>query len=296
MTDPTAKDNDWAEPARFELGGLRCTVVSDGTVRIGALGDNLLDSTVELPAPYRSDTVAEADVNLLVVESGGSRILIDAGSGQLPETEALFGTTVGRAPAALWRAGIDPAEIDIVALTHVHPDHAWGLITPMDEPIFPRARILVGDIELAHWMSAHPPASERSGPGRLVRDGARRSLAAYGDQVTAVRAGDRPTPALVVHEFPGHSPGHLVYEITDGEQSIFCWGDICHHQVVLAEPELNFVFDYDPAIATESRSRLLSYLADREADVFACHFPFPGLGRVAALEDHGYAWRPWPVP
>jgi glyoxylase-like metal-dependent hydrolase (beta-lactamase superfamily II) len=296
MTDEIATTRAWREPARFMLGGLRCTVVSDGTVRIGALGDNLYESSVDLPAPYRRDTVVEADVNLLVVESDELRVLIDAGSGQLPETEVLFGDTVGRAPQALRRAGIEPSDIDVVALTHAHSDHAWGLIDRDDQPLFPRARILVGDAELAHWMSPHAPAAELSGPRGLVRSGAQRSLRAYGDKVTAVRAGDQPNPALFVHEFPGHSPGHLVYEIADGDQGLFCWGDVCHHEVVLAEPDLNFVFDFDPAAATASRRRLLAFLSEREADVFACHMPFPGLGRVRAGEDHGYEWRPWPAP
>jgi glyoxylase-like metal-dependent hydrolase (beta-lactamase superfamily II) len=144
-------------------------------------------------------------------------------------------------------------------------------------------------------MSARAPASELSGPRRLVRDGARRSLAPYGDRITPVRAGDRPVPPIVVHEFFGHSPGHLVYEISDGGQSLFCWGDICHHQVLLAEPNLNFVFDYDPVLATASRRRLLAFLAEREVSVFACHFSFPGLGRLSASPSHGYVWGPWAI-
>ena len=120
----------------------------------------------------------------------------------------------------------------------------------------------------------------------------RRSLEAYADRLITVDDGQSILSAITVHELPGHSPGHLVYEIASGGRSLVCWGDICHHRGVLASPELGFMFDDDAALAIRSRRRLLASLADRNVDVLAYHFPFPGLGRLRRLASARYSWTP----
>ena len=137
----------------------------------------------------------------------------------------------------------------------------------------------------------------RGGPAddelaQLIRAGARRSLQAYRDRIVVVGDGDAVVPAVMTRELPGHSPGHVVYEIAGGGQRLVCWGDVCHHPVLLADPGLSFVFDHDPEQAVRSRRRLLAGVADGATDVLAYHLPFPGLGRVVRSGDAGYAWVP----
>jgi glyoxylase-like metal-dependent hydrolase (beta-lactamase superfamily II) len=114
------------------------------------------------------------EINLLVVEVDGVRVLFDAGAGTAPELgRTMFGGGVGRAQQALARAEIDLASIDIVALSHAHPDHTWGLVAADGSACFPRAQVVIGRNELAHWMSAASVSTDALGQDRLIRDGAR---------------------------------------------------------------------------------------------------------------------------
>jgi glyoxylase-like metal-dependent hydrolase (beta-lactamase superfamily II) len=232
------------------------------------------------------------DVNLLVVESDGLRILFDAGAGSASQLRStIFGDVVGSAPDALRAAGIDPCTIDLIALSHAHPDHAWGLIDSDAQPCFPNAKLAIGNTELEYWLSPQP--QDRA--DAAIRNGARCSLSAYRERIIPLPDGGAVTSAVTAREVPGHSPGHLVYEIADGADRLVCWGDICHHPILLADPSLSFVFDYDPAAASRARIDLLSALAEDEADVLAYHLPFPGIGRVKRSRREGYTWHPRPL-
>ena len=279
---------------RLTWGTLACTVISDGFIDAGTLADTLADAGTRLPPPFDLTTRVTLDINLLVVETDGVRILFDAGAGSDRQLgRAMFGPSVGHAPQALRSVGIDPATVDLVALTHAHPDHAWGLIDSYDQPCFPNARIVIGNAELDHWLGDRLPQPAEDGElARLVKSGAQRSLRAYGDRIIGVEDGDALAPAVIAHESPGHSPGHMTYEIACGDERLVCWGDICHHPVLLSDPELNFTFDHDPAAAVQSRVDLLATLSEREIDVVAYHLPFPGMGRVIGSRDRGYMWQP----
>jgi hypothetical protein len=128
---------------RFKLGGFECTVVSDGPLRLGTfsaetftgytqeridaiLADNFLD---------KSNFVVEQ--NALVVNTGGKLVLIDTGIG----FRQVYGPRSGRLLTNLRAASIDPASIDVIAVSHAHPDHVWGLVSEDGKPNFPNAQI-----------------------------------------------------------------------------------------------------------------------------------------------------------
>ena len=96
------------------------------------------------------DTQITLDLNLLVIDFAGHRVLFDAGAGSVPELGgSLFGASVGHVEHALRAAGIERSSIDLVALSHLHPDHAWGLLRSDGRASFPNAQVLVGRRELA---------------------------------------------------------------------------------------------------------------------------------------------------
>ena len=119
----------------------------------------LLDGNVSLPLavfPAASEAEAKAvldrdlapsppniAVNAFLVQTGRRTVLIDTGGG------TKLGPTLGRLPWALTAAGVSPAEIDTVAMTHLHTDHVFGLTTPRGVAAFPNAELVVHAVEHA---------------------------------------------------------------------------------------------------------------------------------------------------
>ena len=98
-------------------------------------------------------------VNCYAIRSGGRLALIETGSGNYLQP------TAGRLQANLAAAGIDPAEIELVLLTHMHPDHSAGLTDPTTgSRLFPNAELVVHENEPRHWDddAAMAQASERA--------------------------------------------------------------------------------------------------------------------------------------
>jgi glyoxylase-like metal-dependent hydrolase (beta-lactamase superfamily II) len=90
---------------------------------------------------------------------------------------------------------------------------------------------------------------------------------------------------------PGHTPGNAILDITSDAGRLFYLGDLIHFPIEFTNPEYYKFTDVDPEQAVETRTRIISQLADSECLVFACHLPFPGLGRIK-LKNNGFYWQP----
>jgi glyoxylase-like metal-dependent hydrolase (beta-lactamase superfamily II) len=86
-------------------------------------------------------------VNALLVDTGERRVLIDCGSGPT------LGPTIGRLPPNLAAAGWAAGDIDLNELSHVHGDHAYGVLDAAGGLAFPNARYVVGAEEWRFWMT-----------------------------------------------------------------------------------------------------------------------------------------------
>ena len=140
-----------------------------GDIVVTALSDGYLDGTVDVlqnVAPDRAlQILAEnfrpgrrTSVNCYAIHSAGRLALIETGSGDylLP--------TAGKLQNNLAAAGIDPAEIEKVILTHMHPDHSAGLTDPKtSRKLFPNAELVVHENEPRHW---HDDAAMAKASGR----------------------------------------------------------------------------------------------------------------------------------
>jgi glyoxylase-like metal-dependent hydrolase (beta-lactamase superfamily II) len=174
-----------------------------------------------------------------LVEQNGSRILIDAGSGDS------LGPDTGYLAANLCAAGIDADGVDHVLLTHLHPDHAGGLIADDGTAAFSQATVHAARADADYWLDA-AGAAGATGVQRLVYETAERVLAPYRDSgrfVTFDHAKE-PIPGVVAADLAGHSPGHTGYLFGSAGETVLFWGDTVHsHAVQLRRPSVSTAAD-----------------------------------------------------
>lgn len=281
---------------RFRIGEFEATVISDGHLPLGKPADGFpsappAEMAQILERGFLPPDSVVLEQNILVLNTGRQLILFDTGMGEsMGEASRMFGPTTGRMLANLRAAGIEPAQIDIVALTHAHCDHCWGLVDASGARVFPNAQVAISEADLNFWTND----ANKRGPAFMVPfiDGAKRNLNAYRDRMMMLRDEQPVVPGVVALSTPGHTIGHHVFAITSGNRTVVNSGDLAHHhEILLRRPAWEFAFDSDPAQAARSRARMLDRMANDRLGVLSYHFPWPGLGHVAR-EGQGYEWVP----
>jgi glyoxylase-like metal-dependent hydrolase (beta-lactamase superfamily II) len=289
---------------RFSHGEFECTVITDGPLHMGAPHPTFIGADHEeidalLEVNFLPKDRMSLNQNIVIVNTGSQLVLFDTGAGVNAEFGIkTFGSQVGQAIANLRAAGIDPADIDVVALTHAHPDHCWGLVDDDGNLLYPNARVALDRRELEYWTDLSilsTPKGEAMNPH--MRDhflGAHKNLMPYAerDRITIVSDGFELVPGITAFSTSGHSPGHTIYKIVSAGETLVVWGDLCHHQVLLLEhPEWGFLFDFDNAAAAKTRIDVFEEVVRERHSVLSYHFPFPGRGHLIE-RDGRYRWLP----
>jgi glyoxylase-like metal-dependent hydrolase (beta-lactamase superfamily II) len=212
-----------------------------------------------------------------VVNTGKNLVLFDTGMG----SSKLFGPTTGRQQQSLREAGISPAQIDSVVLTHAHIDHIGGMVDAKGRKLFPSATIYIMQSDFDYWTDESDPKKLKDFVAH-----ARKNLLPYRDRIKFIKDGEEFLPGITAMAAPGHTVGHTVFMLNSEGKSACFIGDLTHHQVLLVEkPRLEFAYDTDPKQAVSSRVRILDMLAAQKIPLMAYHFPWPGLGHVAKQGD-----------
>ncbi|MEW2528777.1 MBL fold metallo-hydrolase [Streptomyces sp. NPDC047071] len=283
-------------PARtrtISLGELRVSYVADGAVGLKPRG--------WLPAATDSDWATYADhlderghlvasVGGLLVEHGDRALLIDAGFGprtfpDAPDNPLIGALRSGRLLDSLDELGRAPGTIEAVAFTHLHGDHlgwAWNPAPGSAEPAFARAAYLVAKPE---WDQRHLAASH--GATEEV-------LAVLAPKVRTLTDGEEVFPGVRALVRPGHTVGHVTFEITSGGQRLLAFGDALHSPVQVTHPEWSAAVDHDPGVAAEYRHWLVGELTESGTLGFGVHFADVVFGRAERDSRGRTVWAPLP--
>ncbi|KQP91216.1 MBL fold metallo-hydrolase [Methylobacterium sp. Leaf113] len=272
---------------RWSLGDLTITVMNDGYLQ-GSLdlvtGIEREEAGVLQAAGFRAQDPRITLNAFLITGPGRKPVLIDTGMG------SFGGPSLGRVPAALAAAGVAPASIETVLLTHLHPDHAGGLLAGEGMAAYPNAELVLHSDEAAHWLDdgAISRASEEAKP---YFEMARKATAPYAERIRTMTGGS-VSPGIEAVPLPGHTPGHTGYRITSGNASLLMWADIVHLPAIqFKQPEAGMVFDVDENQARDVRRRMLDSVAEDRTFVAGAHLEFPALGFVAR-DGAGYRFVP----
>ena len=269
------------------LGDTKLSFVPDG---VGLLNARLWlpESTDEDWAQY-SQYLDEAGnlvggIGGLLVERDGRALLIDAGMGPLEVGPPLnpFGTVRGgQLLDSLAILGRTPADIEAVAITHLHNDHIGWASHPApgsDRPAFTGAAYLIPEPE---WTQRHH--AEAQGMGDMLNT--------MEPQVRTVADGEEIFPSVHVMLTPGHTAGHAAYVISAGGQRVIAFGDAFHSPVQITHPLWEVPLDHDRAQSTSLRRDLVDELLKPDTIGFGIHFGDQVFGRVRVDEGRP-AWHP----
>ncbi len=276
---------------RLMVGGAEVTALYDGFLEVDrSMLKNASPAEVQrlLARMFAATPKLQTAVNTFLINTGDKLVLVDTGAGKL------FGPTAGNILANLRASGYQPAQIDVVLLTHLHPDHLGGLIDAEGRPVFAKAEVRVSRTEADFWLSTEAAAKAPEGSRpffKMAREAAAPLIAA--GKWGTFGWGDEVVPGLKAVEARGHTPGHAAYLLESGGQRLLLWGDAVHSPAVqFARPSVTIEFDVDQKQAAATRRQLFEQAARSAELVAGAHLPFPGLGHVRAEGAGGYAWVP----
>ncbi len=278
---------------RYKVGAFECTAVYDGIWEKPHDPAFIKNASLdEVKGAMRAAGLTEEFVSIpftpLIVGTGRDLVLLDAGTGGQVQP------TAGKLLDNMKAAGIDPAGITKVMISHFHPDHIFGLMEKgTNAQVFPNAEIVVSSAEYRFWTD--PAVIDRLPEAR--RPLARRIQATFPTwkNVRQVEGEAEVAPGIRSVTTPGHTPGHIAFHIASGAAQMIYSADAFYQPALsLRTPHWQGVFDQDGPLAEKSRRALAERIVADKVMVSGYHFPWPGAGTLAK-DGTGYALVPLAV-
>ena len=280
---------------RYKIGTFELTALYDG-IWYRPITDKFIRN-----APFAEVEHALADAFMpadklatpfttLIVNTGKRLVLIDTGTG------GQIAPSAGALRENLTAAGIDPKAVDLIVISHFHPDHINGIKDKDNGLVFPNAEIMVPAAEWTFWTD---DANMNAAPAeqKLTFRNQRRIFSDIARRVTRFTPGAEVAPGILTLAAPGHTPGHTVCSIHSGDQSLLVLGDTAQHPAVFARhPDWQAAFDIDGDAAVATRKKLFDRAAADRMLVTGYHFPFPACGHLtktaSGYEHIPVEWQP----
>ena len=211
--------------------------------------------------------------------------MVDTGIGPGPHPSR--GNRTGDLLNQLKIAGVNPGDVDLVLITHMHIDHVgWNIDYTGSEPkpYFPNARYLAPQLDWDHftkpefakdapWVEENILPLEKMGILELIGDGH-----IVSDEIQAIST-------------PGHTPGHMVFDITSQGQKAMVVGDLLHSKVQVERPEWTAGVDTDKEASRQNRNMILDKAEAEDIVIAAGHFhPDDHIGKVVMRNGKRY-WQ-----
>nr|WP_132032063.1 MBL fold metallo-hydrolase [Aquabacter spiritensis] len=277
---------------QFRIGEIRATVLSDGVIggppRIYAGDAPEAELRAALRRAFLPTDHLTLNLNTLLLETGGRRILLEAGAG------STMGNDAGRVFANLAAIGLTANDIDVVVISHTHPDHVGNLRAADGGKAFPRAVVFAPAADWDFFVRGDPDLSYMPVPEEFRRRfGAaiKRSVAPVAEAIELYEPGTEIVPGLTTIAASGHTPGMAAFLVHSGAEQLLLTADLAYHPVVNIDRPWRPGPDRDKEAALAARRRIFDRAAADEMLVLGFHYPFPGLGRMRTV-DGGYAWVP----
>jgi glyoxylase-like metal-dependent hydrolase (beta-lactamase superfamily II) len=277
---------------RVRVGRVEVIALCDAVVSSSRPGSGSypgVDERIWREARERHPEVFAADgrwrfhVHPFVVRSDGRTFLIDTGIG--PESGPAFAWSGvgGSLPSELAAVGVDPLDVELVLISHVHDDHIGWNVTGTTTPTFPNARYV---IHRDDWALMADTSDEED---QAIFVAVLAPLERAG--VLELSEGSfEVTDELLLEHAPGHTPGHQVLSIDSSGDRAVISADLVNHPAQLLRPDLAGASDMDPIRASSTRGVWLERI-EREGRIVApAHFAEP----FGTFERDGerHRWEP----
>jgi len=278
---------------RYKVGSFECTSINDGA-RSFPMPDKFVtnvpkeEALVAADAAYMPKGMVTVPFNPQLINTGNKLVLIDTGNG-VANLEPSKGV-VGRTLQNLAAAGVDPKSIDIVLLSHLHPDHTNGIRAADGSMAFPNAEIMVPVKDWEFWTSEENASKAQS--SEMMKNyfaNVKKTFAGIEPKVTKYEWGKEVAPGITSIATPGHTPGHTSFAVASGNAKVLIQSDVTNiPEFFLRNPDWHVVFDTDPDLAQQTRHKFYDMAAAEKATVVGFHFTFPSVGHV---EKDGAKYR-----
>ena len=270
----------------MRVGDVEVQGISDGILKtsldlvIGmerAVADKLVGGT--------ADGSLYIPVNNFLIRRGGKTIMIDAGAGNTMQP------TLGKLPDNLRAAGVEPSAVTHIVMTHLHPDHANGLVDDAGNPHYPNAEIVVhrdrsGFLDAPARRQRSRPDQGQSRPHRDQPETLSRPHPARARRrgVSGFYAGAGARPYAGTYLLAARGVG--------GVGGFMAFGDVVHLSAIqISHPDAALAYDLDKDQAIQSRKRILDMAASERFAIAGAHVNAPGFGYVVR-KGASFAFEP----